>query len=487
MERMVIWYRVGIFREVERIYHWLKDNKFRGVITGMPGSLKTTRITILPMFTNTPVVLSVPLRMLRNELYYKIKNDANFSIVKGITTIFYSHDEVCQALKNRIQTNPNVNYLKHLSDHVSAVEKGQEQCLWRYELDRMIDILKQGGPRLIITTHKLGFVLKLIAWNLKIKHNIIFVFDEGEDLLVKLGEPIDLGLLIDLKVHKKIYRKIRSIYKPLYEGMRSGYLLLPLVRDLFRESIFVTATFPPTLKKSLDMEYDEYPMYRMRVKRVNDKIVLLDKILIWKDEEKWKKEVYPVVLGIVGRVHSKGYPVGIVSRNLEQTKTLTNLLEEMGYVVWSDGRDTNPIPFYFGDVVIITVLGRGYRGVNFYTKKSDKRWDFPVVIGFFQGRGMSRKDIHPFFYGLLSDNPFKSEEDELGNFIKEMTMGKNFQSLFRFIRDKEKEHLLILMDKRWEEALKMYSPKYYLSSKPLKVEDIGDITTKVFPLIDTMF
>ncbi|MEM4620953.1 MAG: hypothetical protein QW607_12175 [Desulfurococcaceae archaeon] len=488
----VLRYNIPGYISIYRLFHWLKDNGYRGVVVGMPGSFKTTRMCYLPLFVNTVVVMSFPLRKLRDEVYERIKNDPRFKSIRNIVTVFKGHDEICQPLMNRIQNNPGVNYLKVLSDHVSGVEKGKEGCVWKYEIDRMIDILKKGEPKLILTTHRLSLILKIIDKYLRRKKKrdvpTIFIFDEGEDLFLRVGEPLDFKVLLDLKVHKKIYRKFRSMYRPLYKGMRVGYLPITLIHDVFFNSVMVSASFPPTLMNVLCIDMwgrgGDCPEYRMRVPRVPDKIIIYNKILRWDDEDKWRKSVYPILLSIVNKVVDKGYPVGIVSRNLIQSKSLTELLEGMGFIVYSDHRDNNPKPFYQADAVIVTVLGKGYRGINLYTRKNSSRWDFPVVVGFYQGRGLGRKHIHPFFYEILRDEGRVG--DEIDTFVKEMIMGKNFQTLFRFVRDKTKEHILILMDRRWDETIKTYGNYYYLQSRPLIVDNVEDIITKSFPFIDSL-
>ncbi|MEM4818972.1 MAG: hypothetical protein QXQ91_01495 [Nanopusillaceae archaeon] len=479
------WYRSGLYADVEKLSEWMKY-KGHGVITGMPGTLKTTRILFTPLFLKKPVVVSFPLRMIRDEFHRKILEKSEYERIRDVTVVALAHDEVCPPLGERIRSSPETPYVKHLSDHLSASERGEEDCEWKKHIEKYIEHLSVNGPKLILTTHRVGFLLKILSWVLR--KDAEFIFDEGEDLLLRIGEPVDLEYLNDLRVHRKVWRSVRSIYKKIHPSLRTGYVHTGIIKGLFRECFFVSATFPPILINHLSYgeEDGDYPVYRMKSSRVPDILVILDKVLPWITESTWRKKIYPQVLSVIEKTHEKGYPVGIVSRNLEQACSLTESLENLGYTVWSDHREDNPRPFYYADVVIITTMGRGYRGVNLYTRKTFNRWDFPVVIGFYQGKAIDRAHVHPFFYGLLSDNPFNKEEDEIGELIVQMLHAKNVQSLFRFVRDKQKEHLLILLDQRWRDALKMYTHHYYSKSKRMNVENPEDLFHRVLPLIETL-
>ncbi|MEM4847060.1 MAG: hypothetical protein QW794_04815, partial [Thermosphaera sp.] len=206
------WYRSGLYADVEKLSEWMKY-KGHGVITGMPGTLKTTRILFTPLFLKKPVVVSFPLRMIRDEFHRKILEKSEYERIRDVTVVALAHDEVCPPLGERIRSSPETPYVKHLSDHLSASERGEEDCEWKKHIEKYIEHLSVNGPKLILTTHRVGFLLKILSWVLR--KDAEFIFDEGEDLLLRIGEPVDLEYLNDLRVHRKVWRSVRSIYKKI--------------------------------------------------------------------------------------------------------------------------------------------------------------------------------------------------------------------------------------------------------------------------------
>lgn len=478
-------------RGVEKLVKWIQSYGGVGLITGLPGTMKTSRMVYLPLLLNKPVVLSVPLRQLRDQIYSRLMEERAFSRVKSIVRVVRAHDEVCPDLARRISNSRDKSYLQHLAEHENVVRKGVERCFWREEVERAVSLLRHNGPLLILTTHQVGFMLKLLSW--RFKSESLFIFDEGEDLLLRIGEPLNLEELNYLRrISRKIYNRLKGLYRPMKTGEGLGYILPNLVRDVFRDSIFVSATFPPTLIKVLSEDFDgKYPVRRMRRKRVKDKFVILEKELLWKLEDEWAKKLYPQLGLIAEAARRNGYPVGIVARNKEQNTDLTRMFESMGYRVWSDAREDNPHPFYNSDIVVITTLGKGYRGVNYYSRvnRDNTRWDFPVVVGFFQSMGIRIEDIHPVFFQLFSFNPYKDDKEEnseLERFCEEMTYAKNFQSIYRFVRQVDREHVIILLDKKWERAFEAYGGDYFVRSPKIRIDREEDLAAKIVPLIETI-
>jgi hypothetical protein len=463
-----------------RLWKWIDEHR-HGLIKGLPGTGKSL-YTLLAcgLFSGKHCVFSVPLRQLRNQLYERIMTDPLFTDVQSKVIIVKAHDEVCEHLAELIRQHPNENYFKLLAEHRREAKEGRVQCKWSEEIRNIIELLMKSTrePKLILTTHTIAFMLRLLTWVAK-RHNTIFVFDEAEDLFIKTGEPLDLSILdVVAEIDKETARKIKNIYKPLFESARIGFINTQLFRASLAHSIFISATFPRILIEKFNLdEEDEYPQYTFRTNKPGkDTILLYTNPFYWSDHDKWRKKVYPKIIGLVDEVVNNGYSIGIIARNHKQNRVLTELLEQAGFTVWSDAREVNRVHYSLADAVVITVLGRAYRGVSLFTKRNkDGMKDFKVIIGFYQAKGLNRRNLHPLFSQMMIDNPLNPDDDEVGDFIMELTQAKNLQALFRFNRFRQNNHIILLLDRRWYNALLNYAWKYYFKSQRIEGNDVNTL------------
>ena len=464
------------YRRALNVYHFLKDEG-HGLITGMPGSGKSTYTLMSLMFWNWgPVVYAVPLRQLRDALYHRINTDYRFNKIRGRLMIVYAHDETCEDLARRIRENPNEDYFKLLAEHMRDAEEGRVECKWKSKIRNVLEKLRRRENVVILTTHQIAFMLLMLTWVAK-QRNILFVFDEAEELFVKLGESVDLAELEVIKsINKKLYRRLKNLFRPPHPSLRRGWLQGKVVLSALANSVFISASFPPILVDKFKLTEDEYPIYRFKTKRASDTIILHKNPLFMKQYKTWKPDAHLAVLELVKEARANGWAVGIVSKNETQSEDLTKLLEGAGFTVWSDHRE-NSIHYSDADTVIIRPLGKGYRGVSFFTRKNKDRSikDYRVIIAFFQRMGIDRNDIHPIFYQILSDDVFGGS-DEIGDFIEQMVHAKNFQSLFRFNRFRDHSHLMVLMEWDYHKALNMYAWRYFNRYvNRLEFDDLRDV------------
>jgi len=467
-----------------RVWRWIVSNK-HGLLAGLPGSGKSLYSQLACLYFNNSykVIYSVPLRQLRDSLYRRIQADERFQEVREKVVLVKAHDEVCSTLARRIKERPNENYFKLLAEHLSAVKQGKEQCNWKKEIRKVMELLRSKDPVFILTTHELAFMLRMITWVTK-NRNVLFLFDEAEELFVRLGQGINLADIEVVKdIDKALYRRLKKLYRPLNNNdfFKRGYIFNKAVLEMLGKSIFISASFPPTILKQFELIEDEYPTYTFRTRREKDTIIILNQELHWSMRTEWQRKLYPQLLEIVRTATELHGAVGVVSRNYAQTEALEKLFESAGFSVWSDRKDDNSVDYRDAEVVIITTMGKGYRGVSLFTKRSGQG-DFKVIIAFFQAKGLSRANIHPVFYDMLVDDPLHPDHDELGDFIEDLTLAKNFQSLFRFNRFRSNKHLLILLDKRWWKALTTYAWKYFFDANRIDV-DIDNVAQVAVPII----
>ncbi|MHA1589618.1 MAG: hypothetical protein ACTSVA_03310, partial [Candidatus Njordarchaeales archaeon] len=155
--------------------------------------------------------------------------------------------------------------------------------------------------------------------------------------------------------------------------------------------------------------------------------------------------------------------------------------------------------YTYADVVILTVRGPLYRGRSVFSLKrleicknkckEQKREeekkkclekcqkDFPVIVAFYQAK---RDRLHPFFADALIEI---GGEELYRGFRTELLHARNLQALYRFNRERGKEHIMILFDERFAEAYRLYYD--YKFRKEMKVLWVYD-RTKMFDVFSSV-
>lgn len=459
-----------------RLWRWINQTK-NGVITGLPGTKKTLRtlLAVSKFGDEYGVVFAAPLRQLRDDIVRRFGREPLSEFRSRVVRI-RAHDEVCPPLRERMADG--MSYWEALGEHFRAALAGEEECGWRSEMKKAIDAMK--NRKIIVTTHTIGIVLFLAAKALRLK-KVLFFFDEGDDLLLTLNEPLSVA---DLEILKEIapqrWKRIMRLaeFPTKYKGKGAAFFLdSRLVHALMKSAFFITATWPRSITEWFrDYEDWEIPEYRMRTRPSNDLIIISNEELWHAATEAWWRRLAPQLLEIAGAAIRRFGAVGIIARSKENNLRTAELLEKGGYSVWSDARDENRIDYRDAEVVIITTLGKGYRGINFFSRRTGG--DFPVIVAFFQARANDIK--HPLFHFMFVDDP--DEESEMSKFVRDLLYAKNVQALFRFNRYRSRKHLLILLDARWWSALNAYAHYYYRLSNVVKT-DLDRLAETAVPLI----
>jgi len=451
-----------------------------GVITGLPGTKKTLRTLLaVTAFNNRyPVVFAFPLRQLRDEVVMRFEREP-LRQYRDKIVIVRAHDEVCPALWKRVHVEKK-RYWDALAEHLVAVKEGREECGWKEEVRKAMDAIRE--KKVILTTHGIGIMMWLIMWAMR-RRDVIFIWDEGDELFVNINDPIHLK---DLEVLKELapskYKRILKLVvtpTPFKSHPNTAlFIHSRLVWQMIKHSFFITATWPRSISEWFNT-YEDYIIeeYRLRGQMIEDTIIILSEQLNWTTRKYWMRKLAPQLLEIAKVSIERFGTLAIIARNYEQNKILEELFTSAGYTVWSDRRGQNEHDYRDVDVVILTVLGKGYRGVNFFSRRTGA--DFPVILAFYQAHGPNV--LHPIFHFMFQDDP-EDEYSEMSNFIRDLVMAKNVQALFRFNRYRSRKHLLVLLDKRWWSAINYYVSYYYRRSNTLTV-DIDNVASVVVPLI----
>jgi len=170
-----------------------------------------------------------------------------------------------------------------------------------------------------------------------------------------------------------------------------------------------------------------------------------------------------------------------VSKNKEMTRRLHDLFTNLGFEVTSDAVDEKPYPD--AAIWIITVRGKWYRGVSLRPRKLKDRRDFPVIIAFYQAQDPRKKlsKVPPWLWD------WEVDKNEIITLCWDLTRAENIQTLFRFNRERDKRHLVVVFDKRMYYALEKMLDSYvrHLDHKEV-VKDLNDLVKRYIELIDKL-
>jgi len=441
----------------------------RGIIVGAPGIGKTLLTSwcstkIASKDSNAVIIFSVPLRKLRDYIYHYFKDygTAPFKLL--------AHDEYEPRLEQ---------YVKNFGGYIAGLKHhlDNDQCAYHQHWQDLVDYVRSGG-QIIVSTHKMG----VWAWLLLKKRfkdkKITLIVDEGEDYFLKISEPIDPSWLESLRhLDKRIYRKIRSGLKKY----RDYYFYNPLfVQRVVFHSFVISATMPRSMMEVLVDEYD-YPVYQMKGKKSRDTVVILDQKLLWEKRDKWIDKSLRVIDDVAGRTT----PVGVVARNTEYGRIVKEWALKAGYRISYDVESLHIDPH--ADLWILVVGGRFYRGVSFKPLKGEfqkDKYDFNAAVAMYQHGEVvdyvydddsgvpkpSFKEVHPQLLQLI-DDPWR--------YLQELQYAVNVQSLFRFNRYRDKEHVMVLLDKRVWHGIEHFLQYYAQTSRKFKCKDWDELRAAI--------
>jgi len=396
------------------------------------------------------VIFALPLRKLRDEVFANYFKDVGF--------VLRAHDEVCDSLKARLKSGKD--YLIALAEHAK-----NDVCAYTQHISNLKTAISNG--RVIVTTHSLAVLPALLAYNMKRKP--LIVLDEAEDYLEHLASGLREDVVEAIKsIDTSMYNKIRRMLKKEHSKY---YVRYSTVKQLLRDAVYISATFPRTIEEYyyllVDRELSSTWLYTTGPKE-KDVMIVYRNALLWSKRDEWKPIVLPQVVELVRVAITKHGVVGVVSRNYELTRDLEEMLAKMGYGVVSDLDSDFKKRLDTAQVIIVTTKGRLYRGVNILRKDLT---DIPVVIGFYQGK--TPVEHYPYLADYLFEH---AGEDIFRIYVKELVYAKNLQALYRFIRKRENRHVIILFDWRFHEAYyHFFKDRLYSDTVRVEVDDLAKV------------
>jgi len=399
-------------------------------------------------YGNLQIIFAVPLRKLRDEVAKMYFPDMGF--------VFRAHDEVCPNLRERLKNRKD--YLIALAEHMK-----NDNCIFKYHVDNLKRAMMNG--RVIVTTHSLSVITVVLSYVMRKKPLIIF--DEAEDFLERLSQGLHEDVVEAVKsIDERIYRKIRRMLK---KEQHKYYMRYSTFKQLLRDAVFISATFPRTIEENyhllVDRELETTWLFSIGNK-ARDVMIIYRGMLLWRKYAEWKPVVLPQVVEIVRLGVQKHGVVGIVSRNYELTRDLETLISRMGFNVVSDLDPDFRSKIDDANVIIVTTKGKLYRGINILRNNLS---DVPMVVGFYQGKSPS--EHYPYVADYLIEH---AGEDVFRAYVKEMVYAKNLQSLYRFIRKRENRHVMVLFDWRFHEAFyHFFRNKLYDEIIRVEVDDLS--------------
>ncbi len=459
------------YKDILRLKIFIREIVFEkgyGLVYGVPGGGKTFKslMAVRDMYSSKEikkVVVAEPQRYLRD--YVAQRWLAGSVVIKA-------RDELCPTIA-RISKNSRKEYLvAAFEECVKCPHFRKDTCPF-YNQFRQLLTIDRG---IVVTSHHLA---PIVVW--LFKPNLL-VFDEAEDYLQVLNKPLDPKVLDELRqLDEKVYRRIKA---NLYEHLGKYYLKPSWFSIVGSKCLLVSATFPWRLQQVIAESYPRFdePILMMPTYTIDspnkDMLLVYDGRQTYKknvvlEKQGWWREVIPRLIDMVNTAVQKFGVVGIVSKNKTMTGKLHEIFTNLGYETTSDQIDERPEPN--AEVWIVTVRGKWYRGVSLRPRKLKDRKDFPITIAFYQAQDPKKRatKIPPWMW----DDVDVRIPWELCN---DLIRAENVQTLFRFNREREKKHLVVLFDRRSLYSLEKLLPSYVRHLKHKEIVSTYDNLVKRF-------
>ena len=468
-------------REIASLKYFIrgiKNDRYIGVVEGMPGAGKTllTTIAVKDMFYEgemTKALFAEPQRYLRD--YVAQKWLPGSFVVKA-------RDEVCKKIAKKVKEEPEKDYLlKAFEECTKCPHYRKDSCPFYGQFKKLVDMSKG----IVVTTHHLA---PITTWLFKPD---LLIFDEAEDYLQVLSKPIDPKVLEELeKLDEKTFKRIKS---NLTRYLNKYYLKPAWFSVVGSKCLMISATFPDYLKQFIGESYgrpDELlwiPTHTISSPSVKDMVLSLNDRQVYRkslklEDQFWWRQIIPRLISMVNASVERFGAVSIVSKNKVMTEKLHEIFTGLGYRVTSDALHEKPDRD--AEVWVATVRGKWYRGVSLRPSKvKGDRKDFPVVLAFYQAQNPNRiaSKIPPFFWDWELNVSF------LMTLCRDLIRAENVQTLFRFNRERDKQHLMVLFDKRLTYALELYFKSYvnHLKHKET-VDTLNDLERRFLELVEAV-
>ena len=485
------------------------------VIKGLPGVGKTTLILrALRYLRNKKVVYAVPRRQLKRWVFeaagrylltwniYNWKAKDEFPECPLYSESLYTVEEMpeVESLPSRLRLMVKCIYLRN---------KGicPKQCPFLNQVRELTRLIRKYRNLLVVCSFFHSFVLNTL-FGYKFD---IYIFDEVEEFI---------SFVSNLRITPKELEE----YKKLCEKCKDPELRDILMRILLRlqESfdidndtgqyfyafpifkgvdvcILMSATYHPLLNAIIvknehkpDIIYQELQI-PLR-KQIQDIIISYYAPIFYNDiyKERWiasdgkqlriRKEVdrsllykmIEVTKEIVDYCTHRNLKCGIICRNKEVANLFCFELTREGYDVYY-GKSFREAMRH--DHVIIVPGDRLYRGISL---------DKDVIIAQYQGRRI--EDVRTSLHPAIKFTTLYSPEPDWYNIITEglitLNHAINVQAIFRFIREHNRRHVLVLLDRRVLDALNVFFPDYVNNlCKVYEVKSLNELVSKLYEVL----
>lgn len=415
-------------------------------------------------------VLAYPLRRLRHQVYERY--------FKGRAFEFRAHDEVCPALKKRLEERGVLieeegeeerqrYYLVTVAEHLKAVKEGVEDCDFAKQVDALRKYYANGG-RMVVTTHMLGLTAGVLAYT--VRRRPVLIYDEAEDFMLMLSRGIHESIIKAIEaIDEKLAKRLTKIMKKHTEMY---FIRKSVLEDLFRDIVLVSATFPSSLRDAIFLLTGKEPETHLLHNTddiTQDVAIFYRGYLSTEEMDEWWPIVSPQVAELV-RIGVQRYGVvGIVAKRHSLADRIISVLSNMGFRIVHDKMRREEFNSLLPEaqVVVLTTRGKLYRGVNILPKGVD---DVPFIIAFYQGA--KDAEFHPEISNVMTD----INDELLETYVREMVYAKNLQAVYRFNRKSGRRHVMVFFDWRFHQAYYHFYRNYlYYYLVRVEVDDLSKV------------
>ncbi|RLE99019.1 MAG: hypothetical protein DRJ59_08350 [Thermoprotei archaeon] len=330
-------------------------------------------------------------------------------------------------------------------------------------------VRKAQAYEVVVATHAMAPLFSLPIFQFD-----YLVVDEADQYYRAFSKLVPTKVVEELEKAGGLGEKIARYVKRIY--VRIGNVYVPRVSlPRARRRVLITATAPKSarLLNYILGEWDSegFCTYFMPYGS-RDAVVLYDKILLWEKRDRWLPLLLTVVKEASEIAVSEDKNVGIVSRNYRLTEIISDYLRNEGFRVLDDVNDLHQISRR-AEVHVVTVNGRASRGISLPDKD--------LVIATFQHMGLKKRKLHVKYY---------LEEAPVDEIARALNFCDNLQAVFRFLRQPDKRHVLLLMDRRLHTSFEETTMRSYLGEVKsrgefYKCKDVNELLSILSEVLKT--
>ena len=457
------------------------------IVTGLPGSGKTTSLLYLALYRTNRCIVSFSRRKQRDWWFENIPKVFNLKIRTHLSDDIYEVEtkdgkiiaiyrfkakyEFDDCPLSRKEFDSFLDYMIACLQSQQTIQC-RERCPYKRQFSIVANLLRGKRRFVILATHVGGMILDMVFQG--VMHIVIDEFDEYVFSLSHLAIPekkLDEYYLYGDEITKKIIDDIRSNW--IYNKTNKVYYP-PLIPIHARCAILSTATFVKYFV-SFYRGVNAIDIYHVEPRYGDPDIILVwNKTHTLVDWWSDKSKLYTIVKDLATIARRKGKNVGIVVPKKRIAETLARKLEDVGSVYCEEYPDTSK------QWITIVVPGDTlYRGLSI---------EADIVVAFYQRWRFDRtlETAHPWIHHAWrppseasTDPSLRGIVDRFGYInpeiveasIEELNEAYNVQAIFRFVRNHKKRHIVVILDRQMFDALKRFYKNSYLKHCIVKTFD----------------